>query len=58
MRWLMQERLNASRAAIEQRRFERVTDAAFAFGFRNLSHFSRSFKALHGLTPQQLLRRR
>ena len=58
MRWLMQERLNASRAAIEQRRFERVTDAAIAFGFRNLSHFSRSFKALHGLTPQQLLRRR
>jgi len=58
MRWLMQERLRASREALEHHRFERVTDAAFAFGFRNLSHFSRSFKAVHGVSPQQLLRRR
>lgn len=58
MRWLMHERLHASFKALEQRRIERVTDAAFAFGFRNLSHFSRSFKAVHGVSPQQLLRRR
>lgn len=58
MRWLMQERLRASRQALEHQRFERVTDVAFAFGFHNLSHFSRSFKAMHGVSPQQLLRRR
>ncbi|MCI2809900.1 helix-turn-helix domain-containing protein [Eoetvoesiella caeni] len=58
MRWLMQERLRASHQALEHHRFERVTDVAFAFGFRNLSHFSRSFKAVHGVSPQQLLRRR
>lgn len=48
----------ASHQALEHHRFERVTDVAFAFGFRNLSHFSRSFKAMHGVSPQQLLRRR
>tara|TARA_A100000171_G_C2134955_1_gene149500 strand:- start:648 stop:1592 length:945 start_codon:yes stop_codon:yes gene_type:complete len=58
MRWLMQERLMASRQALELRRFDRVTDAAVAFGFQNLSHFSRSFKAAHGMSPQQLVRKR
>lgn len=58
MRWLMQERLHASRHALAHHHFERVTDLAFAFGFRNLSHFSRSFKAVHGVSPQQLLKRR
>ena len=56
MRWLWNERLRACRFALEQGRFDRVTDAAFAFGFRNLSHFSRSFKALHGCTPLQALK--
>lgn len=57
MRWLLEERLQASHEALCRHRFTRVTDAAFAYGFCNLSHFSRAFKARFGMSPQQLLRR-
>lgn len=56
MRWLIQERLLASRQAIEAGQFERVTDVAYAFGFVSLSHFSRSFKAVFGVSPNALLK--
>ncbi|HGU6747898.1 MULTISPECIES: helix-turn-helix domain-containing protein [Enterobacteriaceae] len=56
MRWLIQERLLASRQAIEARHFERVTDVAYAFGFVSLSHFSRSFKDAFGVSPNALLK--
>ncbi|BEV15493.1 helix-turn-helix domain-containing protein [Herbaspirillum sp. DW155] len=56
MQWLWQERLKSSYAALTSGPFKRVSDVAYAHGFRNLSHFSRSFKALHGINPQQLLR--
>ncbi|MET4575278.1 helix-turn-helix domain-containing protein [Ottowia thiooxydans] len=56
MHWLWEERLKACREALVRGQYERVSDVAFAFGFRNLSHFSRAFKALHGVNAQQLLR--
>lgn len=58
MRWLWAERLRASRQALEQGRFARVTDAALAFGFKDLSHFSRAFKTAYGHSPQQILKSR
>lgn len=56
MRWLWSERLRASRQALQDGRFQRVTDAALAFGFKDLSHFSRSFKAAYGVSPQQVMK--
>ncbi|WP_051236253.1 helix-turn-helix domain-containing protein [Ottowia thiooxydans] len=56
MHWLWEERLKACREALLRGQFERVSDAAFAHGFRNLSHFSRTFKALHGINANQLIR--
>src|SRR5690606_6523217 len=58
MRWLWAERLRASRQSLEQGRFTRVTDAALAFGFKDLSHFSRAFKTAYGHSPQQILKSR
>ncbi len=33
---------------------QRIVDIAFAAGFQSLSQFNRSFKAIYGVTPQQL----
>jgi AraC-like DNA-binding protein len=38
-------------------RAKNVTDAALDFGFSDLSHFSRAFKAMFGKSPNALLRR-
>lgn len=56
LKWLWTERLRASRHALQNGRFNRVTDAAFAFGYRSHSHFSRSFRALYGCTPTQVIK--
>ncbi len=58
MRWVWQRRLEASHAALAEGYVKSVTDAAFQFGFSELSHFSRSFKATFGISPEQLLRAR
>jgi AraC-like DNA-binding protein len=57
MRWLWQQRLAASYAALAEGRALSVTDAAMAFGFSDLSHFSRTFKLSFGKAPHELLRR-
>jgi AraC-like DNA-binding protein len=57
MRWVWSERLEASRASLLQGEVRSVTDAAFAHGFSDLGHFSRSFKRTFGISPQTLLRR-
>ena len=44
MRWVWAERLKASRVALMQGEVRSVTDAAFAHGFSDLGHFSRSFR--------------
>jgi len=55
MRWVWSERLEASRAALLQGEVRSVTDAAFAHGFSELGHFSRSFKRRFGISPRDLL---
>ena len=54
MRWLWQQRLAASRRALAEGRINSVTDAALSFGFSDVSHFSRAFKAAFGKSPRTL----
>jgi AraC-like DNA-binding protein len=54
MRWLWQQRLAASRRALTEGRINSVTDAALSFGFSDVSHFSRAFKAEFGKSPHTL----
>jgi AraC-like DNA-binding protein len=56
MRWVWSERLEASRVSLLQGEVRSVTDAAFAHGFSDLGHFSRSFKRAFGVSPRNLLR--
>jgi AraC-like DNA-binding protein len=57
MRWVWSERLEASRVALMQGEVRSVTDAAFAHGFSDLGHFSRTFKRAFGMSPQTVLRK-
>jgi AraC-like DNA-binding protein len=57
IRWLWQQRLAASYAALAEGRVRHVTDAALNFGFTDLSHFSRAFKKTYGRSPHTLVRR-
>jgi AraC-like DNA-binding protein len=57
MRWVWAQRLEASRIALIEGDAGSVTEAAFAHGFSELAHFSRSFKRAYGVTPQQVLRK-
>jgi AraC-like DNA-binding protein len=57
MRWVWCQRLEASRVSLSQGEVRSVTDAAFAHGFSDLGHFSRSFKRTFGISPQKLLRK-
>ena len=57
MRWVWSERLEASRVALMQGEVRSVTDAAFAHGFSDLGHFSRSFKRAFGMSPRTVLRK-
>jgi AraC-like DNA-binding protein len=57
MRWVWSQRLEASRISLSQGEVRSVTDAAFAHGFSDLGHFSRSFKRTFGISPQKLLRK-
>jgi AraC-like DNA-binding protein len=57
MRWVWSQRLEASRVSLSRGAVRSVTDAAFAHGFSELGHFSRSFKRTFGISPQKLLRK-
>lgn len=58
MRWVWQQRLEASHSALTEGRAKSVTEVAFQFGFSELAHFSRSFKAKFGVSPEEVLRSR
>ena len=54
MRWVWQRRLEASRSALIEGAGRNIADVAFQFGFSEVSHFSRSFKATYGTSPAQI----
>ncbi|MBR1177182.1 helix-turn-helix domain-containing protein [Bradyrhizobium sp. KB893862 SZCCT0404] len=58
IRWLWQQRLLASHTALSDGHIRQVTEAALTFGFSDFSHFSRSFRAAFGKTPQDVMPRR
>ncbi len=53
-RWLWQQRLEASYRALAEGRVRQVSQAALEFGFTDLSHFSRAFKARFGRSPKDV----
>jgi AraC-like DNA-binding protein len=57
IRWLWQQRLDASYKALAEGHVSHVIDAAISFGFTDMSHFSRAFKKTFGTSPHLLKRR-
>lgn len=57
MGWLQAQRLSCAYAALAERKVGSVTEAAFAFGFNDLSRFGRVFKKCYGHTANALLDR-
>lgn len=58
MKWIWEQRLKESKSALEAGRVRSVTAAALQFGFKDISHFSRTFKATFGHSPETMLRLR
>lgn len=55
MKLIWQKRLESSFCALREGTVRNVTEAALAYGFCDVSHFSRSFKKAFGVTPQKVL---
>jgi AraC-like DNA-binding protein len=55
IRWLWQQRLDASYKVLAEGRVRQVTEAALCAGFSDFSHFSRSFKKAFGVLPHTLV---
>lgn len=49
-KWIIRRRLEAARELILSGRWK-VTDVCYDVGFRNLSHFSKAYKAMFGCSP-------
>ena len=54
--WLQSQRLSCAYEALANRRVSNVTEAALTFGYKDLSHFSRTFKQCYGYSPKALTR--
>ena len=54
--WLQNQRICSAYEAIVNKKVNNVTEAALTFGFKDVSHFSRSFKNAYGCTPKELMR--
>lgn len=54
-RWLLQNRLDASKKTLRdpQQRAVSIAEIAYGAGFGDLSHFNRSFRARFGMSPGQ-----
>lgn len=50
-RWLWQQRLLACRTALMKGPQRSISEVALNFGFTNMAHFSRAFKAAFGVSP-------
>ncbi|KQV36983.1 helix-turn-helix domain-containing protein [Rhizobium sp. Root1204] len=57
MRWLWKQRLSASYRALSDGTVRQVTEAAFRFGFKDSSHYTRAFKKEYNLQPNKLVSR-
>lgn len=55
-RWLWQQRLQACRTALLKGHGRSVSEVALNFGFTNMAHFSRAFKAAYGVPPSAFLK--
>jgi AraC family transcriptional activator of tynA and feaB len=49
--WLQSERLIAAYECLSVGKAHSITDIAYSFGFKDLSHFSRAFKNRYGISP-------
>ncbi|WP_181456745.1 AraC family transcriptional regulator [Pseudomonas fluorescens] len=56
MRWLMEQRIDASYKALADGQCRDVTDAALSHGFKDLSTFSRSFRKQFRQSPRSVLK--
>lgn len=54
---IWQQRLQASREAIEKGNVRSVSQAALEYGFSDFSHFSHAFRKAFGIAPHTLMRR-
>ena len=54
--WLQSQRLSCAYDALANKRVTNITEAAFTFGYKDLSHFSRTFKKQFGYSPRELTR--
>lgn len=57
MRWLWKQRLAASYRALSDGSVRQVTEAAFRFGFKDSSHYTRAFKKEYNMQPNKLVSR-
>lgn len=53
---IWQERLEASRDALEQGRVGSVSEAALDYGFSDFTHFSHAFRKAFGVTPSSVMK--
>lgn len=54
-RWLLEERLNACRGALrdQSQRGANISEIAYRWGFNDLSHFNKAFRARFDQTPRE-----